>query len=135
MQRILVNSLEGPALEWVVAALLDYKALTYHKETRSVTSRHPNGLVQTHDYTTNWNLTGPLLHACRINTHYCQDLRASGSSGLYIHCEAFAGDKSTAGYWRGSHARPLTAGLRCLVRLRNHGDEYAEVPDGIPSSA
>jgi len=134
MQRILINSLEGPALEWVVATLLGFNALTYHPTTRSVTSRQPNGLALTHDYTTNWNLTGPLLHSERINTNYCQDLRCVGREGLYVHCAPFQG-KELAGYWRGSHSRPLTAGLRCFVRLKNHRDDFVEVPDGIPSAA
>lgn len=134
MQRILINSLEGPALEWTVARLLGFNELTYHPTTRSITSVQPNGLVQTHDYTTNWNLTGPLLHEHRINTMYCQDLRCGGLEGLYICCDPFQG-KGRAGYWRGSHERPLTAGLRSFVRLKNHRDDFVDVPNNIPSAA
>lgn len=131
MQRVLINNLDGPALEWTVARLRGFSEMVYHPTARAITTKQPDGLVQVHDYTTNWGLAGPLLHEHRINISYCEDFRTRGPERLYVYCDAY-GDRGRAGYWFGSHDRPLVAGLRCFVKLKNHRDDFVDVPNNIP---
>ncbi len=126
--KIKTNKLIDGTLNWATAKAAEQKIRWDEDEDGFTFFDNEEGGDRTWSPCTDAGQGFPILHFHRINIQYCQDLKCSGTDGLYIQADPFGG-KGEAGYWHGDHTRPLVAGLRSYVRMKL-GDEV-EIPDDV----